>query len=413
MYTLIAQNKYGQQMELTHNEAYVIESIEGLDPPDAVINTTRNANADGSVFNSAYVNNRQIIITLAINGPAENNRIQLYKYFKNKYPVRLYYQNNTRNVYIDGYCKNIQIGLFDKKQIAQITILCPEPFFNDVNDNITEFNSIENLFEFPFSIEESCNLLEITATDTSSNGIDFTVNDDGTINVDGTATANTYLVLGSVDLIGGQTYALNGCPTGGGASTYRLYWQGVSGNFDEGEGTTYTPESNTTINIRIVVYSGATVDNLTFEPMVRMASIEDDTYMEYGDPPGEIEFSNIVIVEDKDVLNNGDVETGLIFIIHATGNVVNPILYNTETNEYLKLNITLSQGDQITINTLKKQKSIVLTSGGVTTSIIGNLASGSTWLTLTPGDNPLNITAAVSPENIEAYCIVTNQFEGV
>ena len=29
MYTLIAQNKYGQQMELTHNEAYVIESIEG------------------------------------------------------------------------------------------------------------------------------------------------------------------------------------------------------------------------------------------------------------------------------------------------------------------------------------------------------------------------------------------------
>ena len=117
MYTLIAQNKYGQQIELTHNEAYVIESIEGIDPPEAVINTTRNANADGSVFNSSYVDNRQIIITLAINGPAEVNRINLYKYFKTKYPVRLYYQNKTRDVYIDGYVKSIQIKFFNKKQI--------------------------------------------------------------------------------------------------------------------------------------------------------------------------------------------------------------------------------------------------------------------------------------------------------
>lgn len=40
MFTLIAENKYGQQLELTHNDAYVITNIDGLDPPDAVINTT-------------------------------------------------------------------------------------------------------------------------------------------------------------------------------------------------------------------------------------------------------------------------------------------------------------------------------------------------------------------------------------
>ena len=64
MYTLIAQNKYEEQLELTHNEAYVITSIDGIDPPDAVINTTRNANADGSVYNSAYVDNRTITIRI-------------------------------------------------------------------------------------------------------------------------------------------------------------------------------------------------------------------------------------------------------------------------------------------------------------------------------------------------------------
>lgn len=413
MYTLIAQNKYGDQLELTHNMAYVIENIEGLDPPDAVINTTRNANADGSIFNSAYVDNRQISITMAINSPAEANRINLYKYFKNKYPVRLYYTNGTRDVYIDGYCKTIQIELFQKKQIAQIIIVCPEPFFTGADDTMVEFSSIQELFEFPFSVEESKNLLENTATTTTTGGITFTVNDDGTVTVDGTATANAYLVVGSVDLIGGQTYKLTGCPTGGGGSTYRLYWQGVSGNYDEGEGTTYTPQNDTTINIRMVVYSGATVDNLEFEPMVYVSSVESDTYQEYGNPGGAIPFSEIITEDEKDLINNGDVETGFIIVLKARGSLSNPIIYNTETNEYFKLNVSMSEGDMIYISTKKKQKTVQLTSGGVTTNIIGNLASGSTWLVLSPGDNLIDVTAQVNPENLDTYCIVTDLFEGV
>lgn len=413
MYTLIAQNKYGQQIELTNNNAYVIESIEGLDPPDAVINTTRNANADGSVFNSAYVDNRQITITLAINGPAEDNRIQLYKYFKNKYPVRLFYKNSTRDVYINGYCKNIHIGFFEKKQIAQIIIICPEPFFNGSENEIVDFSNVQALFEFPFSVEESGNMLEVTATTTATSDITFTVNDDGTVTVDGTATANAYLVLGSVDLIGGQTYALNGCPPGGGNSTYRLYWQGVTGNYDEGEGTTYTPETDSTVNIRIVVYNGATVDNLTFKPMVRVASIEDDTYMEYGVPPGEIEFSEILLDQEKDILNSGDVETGAEFYLIARGPLTNPTIYNVDTNEFFKLTLSMVKGDEVYINTKKKQKTVQFTHNAVTTNIIGQLASGSTWFTLNPGDNLFMITAQTNPENLDAYCLITDLFEGV
>ena len=85
MFTLIARNQYGQQLELTHNDAYSIKSIDGLDPPEAVINTTHNAGLDGSVYNSAYMSDRVITITLAIEGPAEENRINLYKYFKSKF----------------------------------------------------------------------------------------------------------------------------------------------------------------------------------------------------------------------------------------------------------------------------------------------------------------------------------------
>ena len=418
MYTLIAQNKYGQQMELTHNDAYVIESIEGLDPPEAVINTTRNANADGSVFNSSYVDNRQIIITLAINGPAEANRINLYKYFKNKYPVRLYYQNNTRDVYIDGYCKNIQIEFFNKKQIAQITILCPEPFFNGASNEVIEFSSVESLFQFPFSVEESGNLLPNTMTTQTISGIDFTVENDGTIEASGTSsdyTWSAYVNETGVSLPAGS-YTLSGCPSGGSSTTYRL--QAFAGDpssptltsNDYGSGASFTLSAEATVKVRMLIKGSI---DATFSPMIRATSIEDDTYMEYNVPPGEIEFSTINLEEEKDLVNTGDVETGFSIYLKARGPVTNPTIYNSETNEYIKLNITMAEGDVIFINTRKKQKTIQLTSNGVTTNIIGNLVNGSTWFTLTPGDNLFIVTAEAMLENLDAYVVITDQFEGV
>lgn len=418
MYTLIAENKYGQQMELTHNEAYVIESIEGLDPPDAVINTTRNANADGSVFNSSYVDNRQIIITLAINGPAEANRINLYKYFKNKYPVTLYYKNDTRDVSINGYVQSMQIEFFKKKQIAQITVFCPNPFFNSTSSEMVDFSSIQDLFEFPFSIEESGNLLEDTMTTQTISGITFTVNDDGAIEASGESsdyTWSAYVNEDGVSLEAGS-YILSGCPEGGSSTTYRL--QAFAGDpssptltvNDYGEGASFTLSAATTVKVRMLIKGE--IDD-TFSPMIRLSSVESDTYMEYGDPEGAIPFSNILTDQEKTVTNDGDVETGMFIDFRARGSVTNPVIYNIDTNELFKLNITMSEGDEIQINTIKKQKSVVLISNGITTSIIGNLTSNSTWLQLMPGDNIFTITADTNPQNLDAYCTVTNQYEGV
>lgn len=418
MYTLTVQNKYGEQLELTHNEAYVIESIDGIDPPEAVINTTRNANADGSVFNSAYVDNRQITITLAINGPAEANRINLYRYFKARYPITLYYTNSTRDVYINGYVKNVQIGFFQKKQIAQITILCPDPYFKGVTDEMVEFSSVEDLFEFPFSIEESKNLLPNAMTTQTIGGITFTVNDDGTIEASGTSTDYTwsaYVNESGVSLPAGS-YVLSGCPEDGSSTTYRL--QAFAGDpssptltvNDYGEGASFTLSDTTTVKVRMLIKGE--IDD-TFSPMIKLASVETDTYQEYGNPPGEVEFSEIVIQDERDLINNGDVETGLIIQMKALGPLETPVIYNTETNEYFKLDISMVKGDEVLINTNKKQKTVEFTANGATTNIIGKLANGSTWLTLTPGDNLFAATALTNPQYLEIICILTDQYEGV
>ena len=154
MFTLIAENERGQTLELTHNRDYAIKSIIGLDPPDAIINTSKNAAQDGSVFNSSSMDNRTITITLAINYPAEQNRIRLYQFFKSKSKVVLRYKNGMRDVYITGYTQAFQVAFFDKKQTAQITVLCPESHFNGSMAALEELSNVVPMFEFPFSIAE-------------------------------------------------------------------------------------------------------------------------------------------------------------------------------------------------------------------------------------------------------------------
>ena len=155
MFSLIAENKYGQRLNLTNNKAYAISSIDGLGPIDATVNTTRNAGEDGTTFNSAYTNERQIILTLAINNPAEMNRINLYTYFVTKEYVKLYYKNSTYDVWIEGYVSEFDVQYFEMKQIAQITILCPQPYWQNAKSQSQKLDPDVALFEFPFSIDSN------------------------------------------------------------------------------------------------------------------------------------------------------------------------------------------------------------------------------------------------------------------
>lgn len=282
MYTLIAENKYGEQLEITNNPRYDITDIDGLYPPEGVINTTRVANTDGSVFNSSRVNDRTITITMAINGPAEANRLLLYRYFKTKYPVRLYYKNGVRDVYIDGYVSKFSVEYFDKKQTAQIEISCPMALFRAVKESVTEFSNTENMFVFPFTIEAA------------------------------------------------------GIP-----------------------------------------------------------------------------FSEITLGEQKTIINGGDVETGVVIKLNALSRVLNPKLYNVDTADHMFLNVEMEPGDEITINTRKKEKSIILLRDGVQSNIVGKLDAGSTWFNLVPGDNVFTYEADEFPENLQCIFIINNQFEGV
>lgn len=151
MYNLSVENHRGDILKLTNNPNYKVYRVEGLNPPQASINTSVNTTQDGSKVNSARVENRNIVIYVSIEGNVEANRINLYKYFPSKKPVTLYFSNGERDVSICGNVEIIECDLFANKQVAQISIICPNPYFKGVDELITMLGDVVPMFQFPFS----------------------------------------------------------------------------------------------------------------------------------------------------------------------------------------------------------------------------------------------------------------------
>lgn len=155
MYTCRIENEYGEQLELTGNLDYAIYQIDGLGPPNAIINTSPVANFDGSRYNSSKVGERNIVIYLVINRNCETNRIKLYRYARTKRYIKFYFKNGTRDVYAEGYVESIEPAIFEMKQAVQISILCPYPHFKSATYKITNLSNVKSMFVFPFAYEET------------------------------------------------------------------------------------------------------------------------------------------------------------------------------------------------------------------------------------------------------------------
>ncbi len=154
MFRLWVENNKKEKAELTNSPYYESITIDGLLPPKIQINSTPVANKDGEVFNSSRVGTRPIEITIKPAFPVEENRQRLYKYFKLKKEINIYFKNQNRDIVINGIVEGFDGSLFEQKQIITINIHCFNPYLKDRVESTMDMATVLDLFEFPFSIEK-------------------------------------------------------------------------------------------------------------------------------------------------------------------------------------------------------------------------------------------------------------------
>lgn len=155
---------------------------------------------------------------------------------------------------------------------------------NKIVINNSQSTGTVKLTELIGNTHKSKNLLKHSATTKSINGLTFTVQNDKSIKVSGTASATTQfeLVKPSVSVESYPNGAkLVGCPSGGSATTYEItaYSSGGSGTTfrDRGDGVALT-ESISNAVVIIIVRANVTCNNLVFKPMITT-----DTSLTYAD----------------------------------------------------------------------------------------------------------------------------------
>lgn len=168
MLEIIIENKYREQLNLSEMNGYNV-TVTGLTPPDATINTSVIVTKDGSTFNSSRLNERNIVLQIVPDYDVEHKRINLYKYIKSKQYIKLYLRNSSRDVWIEGYVEKVEGDLYTQKQIIQVSIICPDPYFKSIDTLTYEFSTVEPMLSFPFSIDEEGQSISNVTTYTEKN----------------------------------------------------------------------------------------------------------------------------------------------------------------------------------------------------------------------------------------------------
>lgn len=177
IYTIIATNAKGDSVELDLANPWAggiaVTGASGLGPAEGTINTVNFATSDGALFNSSRIKSRDIELNLKFLGSdIEAVRHKLLRYFRVKHPITLDFITDYRHTYITGHVEKNEIDIFSNSEGADITIVCPNPFFKlrdpAKGKNSVRFTTSTPSFEFEFQDpnSESPTLVfgEMTAT---------------------------------------------------------------------------------------------------------------------------------------------------------------------------------------------------------------------------------------------------------
>lgn len=91
---------------------------------------------------------------IKILGDVEVNRNKLYTWIDSEQYVKINYQNKLKNVYCEGYIEESDIPMFDDNETIIVNLVCPDPYWKDLESIYTDISTLVSEFTFPFAIDK-------------------------------------------------------------------------------------------------------------------------------------------------------------------------------------------------------------------------------------------------------------------
>lgn len=163
------------------SSGYIVEGIEGLDPVKATLVSSSFANLDGSQFQSARRENRNIIVKIDLRPDFVTQTVRglrqaLYSFFMTKSEVSLrFYDSDGTIVNIMGRVESCETALFSQEPRVDVSIMCFDPDFLEMDSIVVSGSTVSTTTEFDINYDgtvESGILFELNLNRSLS---DFTI----------------------------------------------------------------------------------------------------------------------------------------------------------------------------------------------------------------------------------------------
>jgi hypothetical protein len=116
------------------SSGFVVKDIQGLDPVNATISKSDFAQMDGTQFNAARREDRNVVIAMDLRPDDADTQVsdlrkQLYAFFMPKVPVDLRFYDDELVVNATGRVESFVAPLFTDKPQATLSVMCFDPDF--------------------------------------------------------------------------------------------------------------------------------------------------------------------------------------------------------------------------------------------------------------------------------------------
>lgn len=153
---IICMNEEGVTVSFSYDDEapFFLEAVDGVMQINNKVTTSENTTVDGSTYQGSTTIQRNIVITAHISNRHVYNRNTLYKCFKPKSPGQLTYKEEDEVRIIDYIVESVDVDEKGVVRNATISLICPEPFFKDVEDTVVTMAGWQDLFQFPHEFLE-------------------------------------------------------------------------------------------------------------------------------------------------------------------------------------------------------------------------------------------------------------------
>jgi len=155
MKRVICEDTVGRKIEFTYDgDPLRLADTDGFTAADYAVTTSKNSGQDGENYNGSTANKRNPVITSELSADYANQREKLYRFFQPRAVGTVYYYDNESGKKATYYVEKINIGETGVIRPVVISLLCPDPKFYALEDEISELAMWEGCIEFPLEIIE-------------------------------------------------------------------------------------------------------------------------------------------------------------------------------------------------------------------------------------------------------------------